>query len=262
MLEAAKYSIRELTLRQFLMGVLKALVPLTIAALYLLYIYSLGESGRVLLPLLAAYFFPPFGKESVIPLGVSLGIHPALMALSIAVVDILVGLFLLWNYRVLYYVPFLGKWARKTEMKAKKMIEEGKGFSKLAFLGLVLFVVVPFQGSGAVGATIIGKMSGMDAKKVWLGIAVGALAGTFMVAYSFNMILSAFRSDFLLGLTIVAAAAAVIIILFHHFRKMPDSDDSLRQIEDFSVLAANGGAEVGEARDDIAMAQTFLEGNQ
>ncbi len=249
MYEAARFSVRELTLRQFLMGFLKALIPLMIAAIYLLYIYTLDGTGKILLPLLAAYFIPPFGKESVIPLGVSLGIHPALMAISIAMVDILVGLFLLWNYRIIYYVPLLGKWARKTEQKAKKMIYEGKGFSKLAFLGIILFVIVPFQGSGAVSATIIGKMSGMDAKKVWLAIITGALAGTFMVAYSFNLLLTAFRSDFLLGITAVVAATVVILIIFNHFRRMPGSDDSLKQIKDFSILAANGGTKTDEATE-------------
>jgi uncharacterized membrane protein len=244
MYEAKQFSIRDLTMGQFLVGVAKATIPLFIAALYVLYIYSLGETGTILLPLLAAYFFPPFGKESVIPLGISLGIHPAVMALSIALIDILVGLFLLWNYRVLYYIPLLGRWARKTELKAKKMIEDGKGFGKLAFLGLVLFVIVPFQGSGAVSATIIGKMSGMDAKKVWLAIIIGALAGTFMVAYSFNFIIEAFRSDFLLGLTIVATVTAVVAILYIRSKKLESpEEDALRQVKDFSMLAANGGVE-------------------
>ncbi|MEE9236220.1 MAG: small multi-drug export protein [Thermoplasmata archaeon] len=251
MYESTKFSIRELTLRQLLRGVLTAMVPLTIAAIYLLYIYTLGDVGKTLLPLLAAYFFPPFGKESVIPLGVTLGIHPALMAISIALVDIIVGLFLLWNYRILYYVPLLGKWARKTELKAKKMIEEGKGFSKLAFLGLILFVIVPFQGSGAIGATIIGKMSGVDAKKVLMAIVIGALAGTFMIAYSFTLILTAFRSDLLMGIVIVAAVAAIIVFLYHQFRRMPESDESLKQIREFSLFATKGGTEVESVEEQV-----------
>jgi hypothetical protein len=45
-------------------------------------------------PLITGYFFPPFGKESIIPAGVALGIHPVVMALSIAFVDIVVAYFL------------------------------------------------------------------------------------------------------------------------------------------------------------------------
>ncbi len=260
MYEAKSFSIRELTLPQFLWGVAKATIPIFIAALYVIYIYTLGEMGALLLPLLAAYFFPPFGKESVIPLGISLGIHPAIMAISVAMIDVLVGLFLLWNYKALYYIPLLGKWARKTEMKAKKMIEEGRGFSKLAFLGLILFVIVPFQGSGAVSATIIGKMSGMDAKKVWLAIIIGALAGTFMVAYSFNLIITTFRSDFLLGITLVATVVVVVTILFLRSKKIsPEVETSLKDIRDFSLFAANGGVEAENAEEGVAEDTAFLD---
>lgn len=241
MYEAATYSIRELTLREFLWGAVKFLAPLVLAALYVLYIYSLGEAGAILLPLLGAYFFPPFGKESVIPLGISLGVHPAVMALSIAMVDILVGLFLLWNYRVLYYVPLLGKWARKMERKAQKLIQEGKGTGKLAWLGLVLFVIVPFQGSGAVTATILGKMGGMDAKKVWSAVIVGALAGTFMIAYSFHLLLDAFRSDPLLGLTVVAAFAVAVIILVLRWQRTTGEELTFEPIREVNPLMANGG---------------------
>lgn len=243
MYETAHVRVRELTLRQFLIGVGKFLTPLFLAALFVLYVLSLGETGQVLLPLLGAYFFPPLGKESVIPLGISLGIHPAVMALSVATVDILVGLFLVWNYRVLYYLPLLGKWVRKMEAKARKMVEEGTGFSKLAWLGLVLFVIVPFQGSGAVSATILGKMSGMDGKRVWTAIATGALAGTFLVAYSFNLLIETFRTNFLLGLVVVSTIVAVLAIVVLRWKKTTGEEIHLRDFKEVTLLAANGGVE-------------------
>lgn len=237
MFEEASFRIRDLSLRQFFVGLGKAVVPLSIAGVYLAYIYTLGETGRILLPLLVAYFVPPFGKESVIPLGVSLGVDPTLMAFSVAMVDVLVGLFLLWNYKVLYYVPILGKWAHKMEFKAKKMIDEGRGFSKLAYLGLVLFVIVPFQGSGAVSATILGKMSGMDAKKVWSAIILGAFAGTFMVAYSFNLVLTAFRSNLFLGAGVVLVVAAVAVFFYLRWKRQTGKSITLHDIREVSLMA-------------------------
>ncbi|MFQ6012851.1 MAG: small multi-drug export protein [Thermoplasmata archaeon] len=250
MFEEASFRIRDLTLRQFLLGFGKAIIPLFIAALFLAYLYVMGETGRLLLPLLAAYFFPPFGKESVIPLGVSLGIHPALMAFSIAMVDVLVGLFLLWNYRVLYYVPLLGRWAHKMEVKAKRMIEEGRGFSKLAYLGLILFVIVPFQGSGAVSATILGKMSGMDAKKVWSAIILGAFAGTFMVAYSFNLVLTAFRSNFLLGVAVVLVVVAVALFFYLRWKRETGKSFTLQDVKEVSLMAVTRGVEADPTREE------------
>lgn len=256
MYEAAHVRVRELTLRQFLIGLAKLLTPLLLAALYVLYLLTLGEAGRTLLPLLAAYFFPPLGKESVIPLGISLGVQPAIMALSVALVDVLVGLFLLWNYRLLYYVPLLGKWVAKLEKKAQRMVEEGRGFSKLAWVGLVLFVIVPFQGSGAVAATVLGKMSGMDAKKVWAAVCTGAFAGTFMVAYSFHLLLDAFQADLLLGAVVVVTFVAVLILLYVRWKQTTGERLlTLGDIKEVSLLApnaavaTNGGAPAVTARE-------------
>ncbi len=259
MFEAATHRISELTARQLLISTAKLLIPLSLAGAYVAYVSTFAERGQLLLPLLAAYFFPPLGKESVIPLGISLGIHPALVAFSVAMVDVLVGLFLLWNYRFLYYVPLLGKWVKKMEIKAQKMIEEGKGFSKLAWLGLVLFVIVPFQGSGAVSATVIGKISGIEEKRVWLAVITGAFAGTFMVAYSFNLILATFQTSFWVGLAVVAVAAALIVFLYHRLRRMPESRASLRQIRDFTPLAANGGTVVPDLPEEPPIPQSYLE---
>ncbi|MFQ5919488.1 MAG: small multi-drug export protein [Thermoplasmata archaeon] len=250
MFEEASFRIRDLSPRQLLLGLGKAVIPLFVAGTYLAYIYTLGETGRILLPLLVAYFVPPFGKESVIPLGVSLGVHPALMAFSVAMVDVLVGLFLLWNYKVLYYVPILGKWAHKMEVKAKRMIDEGRGFSKLAYLGLILFVIVPFQGSGAVSATILGKMSGMDARKVWSAIILGAFAGTFMVAYSFNLVLAAFRSNLLLGVGLVLAVVAVAVFFYLRWKRETGKSITLHDIREVSLMAVTTGVDVESPPDE------------
>ena len=81
------------------------------------------EIGKIW-PLLAAYFFPPLGKESVIPAGVGLGINPWVMALSIAFIDIIVALFLLWNYDLAKKIPLVGKFMIKVEDIGKSSSEK------------------------------------------------------------------------------------------------------------------------------------------
>ena len=42
--------------------------------------FLMEESLRIVYwPLISGYFFPPLGKESIIPLGVASGIHPVVM---------------------------------------------------------------------------------------------------------------------------------------------------------------------------------------
>ena len=81
------------------------------------------EVWEHLWPLLTGYFFPPLGKESIIPTGVLVfGINPLIMALSVAFVDILVALFLVWNYDLAKKIPFVGKFIVKIETKGKNIV--------------------------------------------------------------------------------------------------------------------------------------------
>ena len=58
--------------------------------------------------LIVAYLLPPAGKETVIPLGIALGIPWWYMAISIAMIDIETGLFMALNFDLAYRLPFLG----------------------------------------------------------------------------------------------------------------------------------------------------------
>ena len=83
----------------------------------------LQESLRIKFwPLITAYFFPPLGKESVIPTGVAFGIDPLIMALSIAFVDIIIAFFLLWNYDLAKKIPLVGKFMEKIENNKAKYV--------------------------------------------------------------------------------------------------------------------------------------------
>jgi len=70
----------------------------------------------------------------------------------------------------------------------------------------------PFQGSGAVGATIIGRMLGMEPKKIWFAVILGAVIGCFMIAYA-----SAFAITFLLGVNLLYVALSIVIIAIFVF---------------------------------------------
>jgi hypothetical protein len=132
---------------------------------------------------MVAYFFPPLGKESVIPLAVIAGIDWIQIALAIAYVDIIVALFLLWNYDFAKLAPVLGPWMERFERRAVD-ISKGRLWMKgLTFIGVVLFVMFPFQGSGGVGATIVGRLIGMNRYVLFAGICVGAVSGTLLIGY-------------------------------------------------------------------------------
>ena len=165
-------------------------------------------------PLITGYFFPPLGKESIIPLGIGFGIHPLVMALSIAFVDIVVALFLVWNYDLAKKVPFVGKFMIKVEEKGKNVEQKYGWIKPLRFIGVVLFVMVPFQGSGGLVGSIVGRLIGMKPWNTFFAISLGAIIGCLLIATFAQVFLIFAGINALLTLILVAVIVVVIILYF------------------------------------------------
>jgi len=186
-------------------------------------------------PLLVAYFFPPFGKETVIPIatGVSekginvpllniyvepINIDPLAIALAVAFIDIVVALFLVWNYDLAKNIPLIGKFMIKAEKLGKGSSDKYRWFKSLRFIGIVLFVMVPFQGSGGLVGSIVGRLFGMKPWNTFIAISIGAITGCLLIAYFSKLILSIVIKNALLGLLIIIIIL-VIGLMFYINRK-------------------------------------------
>ncbi len=192
-------------------------------AVIILISFLLDDNLRLkLFSLVTAYFFPPLGKESVIPTGVGLGIPPLIMAFSIAFVDIIIALFLVWNYDLAKKIPFVGNFMIKVEDLGKSSSDKYKWIKPLRFIGIILFVMVPFQGSGGLVGSIIGRLIGMKPYNTFLAISIGAIVGSLLIAYFANAILSVFIKNFLYGMLILIILLIIgIMIVIYKRNKRP-----------------------------------------
>ena len=164
--------------------------------------------------LITGYFFPPLGKESIIPLGVTAGINPILMALSIAFVDVVVALFLVWNYDLAKKIPLVGKFIIKVEEKGENVEKKYGWIKPLRFIGIVLFVMVPFQGSGGLVGSIVGRLIGMTPRNTFFAISVGAIIGTLLIATFSKAFLIFAEINTTLTLILVGIIATIILAYY------------------------------------------------
>jgi uncharacterized membrane protein len=164
--------------------------------------------------LISGYFFPPLGKETIIPAGIIAGINPIIMALSIAFVDIVVALFLVWNYDLAKKIPLIGNFIDKIEKIGKKTSNKYNWIKPLRFIGIMLFVMVPFQGSGGLVGSIIGRLIGMKPWNIFLAISTGSLFGCFLIAYFADIILSIIIQNLLFGILIIIIIMTILIMYF------------------------------------------------
>jgi uncharacterized membrane protein len=220
---------------RLVIGLTKFFTPI-ILGLGVYYIWSLlSDELSQIWPLLLAYFFPPFGKETVIPLGVGVlkegltipffninvnpvSINPISMALAVAFIDIIVAMFLVWNYDFAKKIPLVGQFMMKIEDKGKNFEEKYGWIKPLRFFGIVLFVMVPFQGSGGLVGSIVGRLIGMKPKNTFLAISIGAIVGCLLIAF-FAQVFIIFAEINTILTIILVAIIVIIIIIYYIFKK-------------------------------------------
>jgi uncharacterized membrane protein len=168
----------------------------------------------VLAALIVAYIVPPAGKETVIPVGIVLGLPWWLIAVTIAVFDLLGALFMVWNFHFIFRIPVLGGWLLTWMDRSRKYLDARPWLERFSCAGLALFVMIPFESSGGVAGAVIGRLIGMRNAEIVLCVAIGAFAGCIAVALGADLVMAALGRDLVFGLaaigviTVAIAAAA------------------------------------------------------
>ena len=172
--------------RDTVFGLLKFFSPFIMTGGFFALMW-IGMSQRdflILSQLMLVYFVPPFGKGTVIPGGIVAGIDPWVLAIATAFVDIAVGFFLTWNFDLAKKIPFIGSGITRVQRKGESMLKSLPWLERASFVGIVVFVMFPFQGSGAVGGTILGRAIGLSPNKNLGAVAIGAISGSFLLSAS------------------------------------------------------------------------------
>ncbi|MDD1706768.1 MAG: small multi-drug export protein [Methanoregulaceae archaeon] len=174
--------------------------------------------------LMIAYFIPPSGKESLIPVGIALGIPWWLMAFTLAFLDVVTALFMILNFDLVLRLPYIGPWATKFLNSGTAFMAERPWLSRWRILGVAFFVFLPLQGTGGVGATIVGMMTGLNPGEILLAIGIGASVECLVFAIGSELILNLILTNFILGVTvallvILTAAAGMFMYIRYRNRK-------------------------------------------
>jgi hypothetical protein len=203
----------------------RPMLPLAVAAVGLFAALPFIDRGDWLawFVLSFVYLVPPAGKESVVPSGVALGIHPIVMAYLVTVVDVACALFISLNFPLAKRVPFLGRYITFIESKGGRALEGSPVLRAGLWAALVLFVIVPFQGSGGITAAIIGRAVGMRLSHLVTAIGTGAAIGGLLIGYSASVVKVLLARDLLSGimymlLAVTALLCAVVVFRFVRMR--------------------------------------------
>ena len=203
-------------------ALLRFFLPFVMMAAYLLVLYLIldFQDFKIMSGLMTAYLIPPAGKESIIPLGVSIGLPWWLVASSMAFMDTVTALFMVWNFDLALKIPLLGGWIGNFMAGGQKFFWERPWLKRLSVFGLMVFVMFPLQGTGGIGGSIVGRMLGLRWYEVLVAIAAGAFIGCFLIALGSEVILELFQADASYGVIalLVVAVAGIAAYLFYRHR--------------------------------------------
>lgn len=193
--------------------------PAILLALLASALLTVGERTPELLGWLAVYVVPPAGKESVIPALLARGFDPFLVFTYILGLDILVGLFVLWNYDRLLALPHVGdllKWIRN---RWDASLEEKPWLANLTFTGVVLFIAVPLQGSGGLAGALLGRTLGMRTYRVLVAVTLGSALAVLAVVNLSTALLAALQVGWGWAIMVLVGAGMVAYSLASKWRR-------------------------------------------
>jgi uncharacterized membrane protein len=205
---------------------IRILVPLLIALAWYLITFLVLPPSKILIlgGLIIAYFVPPSGKESIIPLGVALGVPWWLMAATLAILDVLTALFMILNFGLVLKLPRLGPWVARFLASGKEFMAQRPWISRWRVLGVAFFVFLPLQGTGGVGATLVGFMVGLTPPEILIAVAIGGSLEALTFALGSEIIWNLILTNLALGLAVAAAVILSAVIMFLLFRKERGKD--------------------------------------
>lgn len=177
------------------------------------------DAAMLLGGLMLAYIVPPAGKESVIPFGIALGFPWWLMACSIALIDVLAGIFMALNCDLALKIPLLGKWIQHFMEQGGDYVNRRPWLERFYFSGVVIFVMFPLQGSGGIGGTLVGRMIGLSPGRTLFAISLGAMIGCTVIALGAQAIKDLIFMNVQMGIGVLVSVLAFLAIAYLVYRR-------------------------------------------
>lgn len=194
--------------------------PLIAIAFFILCLLLLPrETILILGGLMIAYYVPPAGKESIIPLGIGLGIPWWLMALTLTLLDVITSLFVIMNFALMRQIPRLGPWIEKTADIGREFMGEHPWIARWRIPGVAFFVFLPLQGTGGVGATVVGMMAGLTPGEILIAVVIGAAVESLLFAIGSELIWQVIMANLAIGIALAVGTVMLLISLIVLFNR-------------------------------------------
>ncbi|MAE75949.1 MAG: hypothetical protein CMJ85_03650 [Planctomycetes bacterium] len=159
--------------RAFVLGLIYGSI---LAALILGLIFA-HERTHELLVLVPSSFFLAGKFLPLLGLHPDIGFSPWELGIVIGIMDTCTALLIVYSLALFYRIPPLARLLGKANTNAHLVLNAYPRIRKFAIAGIVMFVLFPVAGTGAIGGSFIGALLGLHRLRVILAVAAGGFIG-------------------------------------------------------------------------------------
>jgi uncharacterized membrane protein len=104
--------------------------------------------------------------------------------LVIWIMDSMTVLLIVYSLEVFYKIPMIGRFLDRANKDAACVLHAFPKFRRISRMGIVLFVLFPVAGTGAIGGSLIGAILGLNRFWLMLCVSFGGFVGGIGMSYA------------------------------------------------------------------------------
>ena len=144
-------------------------------------------------------------------------LSPGELFAMVTYMDFMVALFVTFHMGILFRLPNVGPKIAMLVWDGKFIMDAQPWIKRVAFLGLVLFVMFPTSTTGSIGGSIFGRLLGLSRWMTVCGVLLGSIAGNALM-YGFSKQINQYVGPENYGIKIVGIVLLIVLVFLMELR--------------------------------------------
>ena len=156
----------------------------------------------------------------------ALTMQPGELFFLVTYLDFMTALFVTFHMGILFRLPNIGPKIATLVADGKFIMESHPWLKRVAYLGLVGFVMFPTSTTGSIGGSIFGRLLGLSRWMTVSGVLLGSLLGNLVMYVFAKQINEYIQGNWAIKLVGIVIIVAAFFLLERRYRAIRDKYDS------------------------------------
>ena len=144
-------------------------------------------------------------------------LSPGELFAMVTYMDFMVALFVTFHMGILFRLPNIGPKIAMLVWDGKFIMDAQPWIKRVAFFGLVLFVIFPTSTTGSIGGSIFGRLLGLSRWMTVFGVLLGSIAGNALM-YAFSKQINQYIGPENYSIKIIGVALLIVLVFLMELR--------------------------------------------